>query len=294
MAKWAMRALVVLSAASMAMAIAPVGSASAATKVVVCHATGSASNPYVKTVVDNNSTDYKGHKSHANDIIDPPGGTCPAPPPPGNGNNGNKDKITICHATGSATNPYQQITVPPNSGHTKHPDDIIPAPANGCPGPGYNPDDVELRAEFVGTNQVRFLLRGCPKQQTVTVTIGGVAVPGSFTVPNNDTLTATVAIPAGAVGKVIQIRCDRPLIIWEVIIGETPPVSGASPAAAAEPKPSTASNPAQNGKDKPAKSNGKKAPVPPTQLGFGLLSGAGMLAFSALRRKGNASPFGNS
>ncbi|HEX4733333.1 MAG TPA: hypothetical protein VH247_02880 [Thermoleophilaceae bacterium] len=48
-----------------------------------------------------------------------------------------KGKITICHATGSATNPYVEITISVNglNGHGDHQDDrdIIPAPADGCP-----------------------------------------------------------------------------------------------------------------------------------------------------------------
>lgn len=50
--------------------------------------------------------------------------------------NGNGHQpITICHATGSATNPYVEITIDENglNGHGGHPDDIIPAPATGCP-----------------------------------------------------------------------------------------------------------------------------------------------------------------
>jgi hypothetical protein len=47
------------------------------------------------------------------------------------------NKITICHATGSATNPYVTITIPPPAvaAHSRHQDgrDIIPAPAGGCP-----------------------------------------------------------------------------------------------------------------------------------------------------------------
>jgi hypothetical protein len=45
-------------------------------------------------------------------------------------------KITLCHATGSTTNPYVEITVSvagATNGHAKHPGDIIPAPADGCP-----------------------------------------------------------------------------------------------------------------------------------------------------------------
>jgi uncharacterized surface protein with fasciclin (FAS1) repeats len=48
----------------------------------------------------------------------------------------NAEKITICHATGSAKNPYVEITIDMNglNGHKKHAGDIIPAPSGGCPG----------------------------------------------------------------------------------------------------------------------------------------------------------------
>lgn len=46
-------------------------------------------------------------------------------------------KTTICHATGSATNPYVAITISDNAlpAHARHQDgrDLIPAPAGGCP-----------------------------------------------------------------------------------------------------------------------------------------------------------------
>jgi hypothetical protein len=45
------------------------------------------------------------------------------------------EKITICHATGSSTNPYVVITIDKHglNGHGGHDGDIIPAPAAGCP-----------------------------------------------------------------------------------------------------------------------------------------------------------------
>lgn len=48
------------------------------------------------------------------------------------------EKVTICHATSSANNPYVTISVNVNglNGHGNHPNDIIPAPAGGCPGSG--------------------------------------------------------------------------------------------------------------------------------------------------------------
>ena len=44
------------------------------------------------------------------------------------------DKITICHATGSETNPFVEITISTAglNGHTLYEGDIIPAPEEGC------------------------------------------------------------------------------------------------------------------------------------------------------------------
>ncbi len=59
-----------------------------------------------------------------------------------NGNEKNDEQgentamVTICHKTGSAKNPYVQITLSSNgaqNGHAKHAGDIIPAPKGGCP-----------------------------------------------------------------------------------------------------------------------------------------------------------------
>jgi len=48
----------------------------------------------------------------------------------------NPNKVTICHKTGSAKNPYVEISVAndaANDGHASHEGDIIPAPEDGCP-----------------------------------------------------------------------------------------------------------------------------------------------------------------
>jgi uncharacterized surface protein with fasciclin (FAS1) repeats len=52
--------------------------------------------------------------------------------------------ITICHATSSAKNPFNLITVDVHglAGHSKHAGDIIPAPAEGCPGDEVTPTPV--------------------------------------------------------------------------------------------------------------------------------------------------------
>ena len=56
-------------------------------------------------------------------------------------NQGSNEKITICHATGSMTNPFVVITVSVNglNGHGDHEGDVIPAPADGCTLPANVP-----------------------------------------------------------------------------------------------------------------------------------------------------------
>jgi hypothetical protein len=97
-------------------------------KITICHATSSATNPFNEITVSVNG--LNGHGKHDGDIIPAPAGGCPASPVVV------KDgKITICHATSSAKNPYNEITISINglNGHAKHEGDIIPAPAGGCP-----------------------------------------------------------------------------------------------------------------------------------------------------------------
>jgi hypothetical protein len=137
-------------------------------KVTICHRTGSGTNPYVMITVSTNA--IPAHTAHGDIIPAPPGG-CPAgvtPSPSGTAATvtvtrtavstgtavatrtpaatgtsiatrtpaatGTPQKVTICHRTGSGSNPYVLITVSVNAipAHTKH-GDIIPAPAAGCP-----------------------------------------------------------------------------------------------------------------------------------------------------------------
>ncbi len=98
-------------------------------KITICHATGNSNAPY-----DQLTLDFKGlvaHANHADDLIPAPAEGCPAVAVAGN----NSGKISVCHATNSATNPYTLITVAFSglNGHSKHTGDIIPAPAAGCP-----------------------------------------------------------------------------------------------------------------------------------------------------------------
>lgn len=135
-------------------------------KVTLCHATSSKTNPYVVITIDPNGVIKQGHDQHQDgrdiipaftyeengQVVSYPGknltpeglallanGCQPSAatsvtaalleaskPPP------KKTRVTLCHATASATNPYVRITVAPEAvytqGHDQHQDgrDIIP------------------------------------------------------------------------------------------------------------------------------------------------------------------------
>jgi len=102
-------------------------------KVIICHATSSANNPFNEITIDFNG--LRGHSNHKNDIIPAPETGCASVTTTPTVTGDNAGKITICHATGSTKNPYALITVSVNglNGHGDHPRDIIPAPDEGCP-----------------------------------------------------------------------------------------------------------------------------------------------------------------
>lgn len=118
-----------------ALALALVGAQTSATaapkpKVTVCHATGSATNPYVQISVSQNAVKNHGHAAHADDIIAPQGGDCPDAGGPGGGGN---DKVDVCHRTGSETNPVVMINISENAvqHHLDHGDFLADA-TTGC------------------------------------------------------------------------------------------------------------------------------------------------------------------
>ena len=169
----------------------------------VCHATGDTANPYEEITIDSTEL-LNEHRLHAEDIFPVPVGGCPTSlvdVVEGN--------ITICHATSSETNPFEEITVSVNglNGHDDHEGDVIPMPAEGCPaaplvnetdeiavchvtGDAENPYDVVM---MVSTELDEYMLAnpndinpmpstGCP-DYLVEVTDGNV----TFCHANNDT-----------------------------------------------------------------------------------------------------------
>jgi hypothetical protein len=104
-------------------------------KITICHRTSSETNPFVVITISENA--WPAHQQHG-DIHPVPAGGCPTGGQPGAGGGGGSDhaKITICHRTGSETNPFVVITISENAwpAHQQH-GDIHPVPAGGCPTP---------------------------------------------------------------------------------------------------------------------------------------------------------------
>jgi ketosteroid isomerase-like protein len=160
-------------------------------KTTICHATGSETNPYVTITISNNAIPAHDRHQHDEDIIPAPAGGCPggaakadtpkdkAPKAGGEAPKANEHgKTTICHATGSETNPYVTITISNNAipAHDRHQhdEDIIPAPAGGCPA-----------AE---TSTVALI----PETKTPDQPLGGASRRGTTDAATDTTTTTTV------------------------------------------------------------------------------------------------------
>jgi hypothetical protein len=138
-------------------------------KITICHKTGSDSNPWRRITVSSrawmnpNSKSGRvvgGHIRHTGDAIVVGTAACPSPTVTPAPTNTPATKITICHKTGSSTNPYRRITVSsrawtnPNSpagktlrGHARHTGDILLPGASACP-PGSQTNPAKLTANL--------------------------------------------------------------------------------------------------------------------------------------------------
>src|SRR5205085_6881517 len=122
-------------------------------KVYICHATGSASNPYVLIPVSLNA--LQAHRSHQNGrdiVLGSKVGSCPtssarvsgaatataAAAQPTTTTHGGQGKVYICHATGSASNPFVLIHVstnalPAHRSHQNGRDIVLGSKPGSCP-----------------------------------------------------------------------------------------------------------------------------------------------------------------
>lgn len=139
-------------------------------KITICHETGSAANPWRRITVSGQAMTnpksksgrlLRGHFRHTGDAIVVGTAACPsaaltpaptATPP---------TKITICHKTGSTTNPFRRITISsravtnPNSssgkvlrGHMGHTGDLLMPGVAACPTGTQTNQGVKLTASL--------------------------------------------------------------------------------------------------------------------------------------------------
>jgi CHRD domain len=137
-------------------------------KITICHETGSDSNPWRRITISGRAMTnpksksgrlLRGHLRHAGDAIVVGTAACPSPTLTPAPTTTPPTKITICHKTGSTTNPYRRITVSsravtnPNSpagktlrGHMGHSGDILMPGAAACPSGTQNNQGIKLTA----------------------------------------------------------------------------------------------------------------------------------------------------
>ena len=177
-------------------------------KVTICHATGSAKNPYVTITIAEPAVRAHSRHQDGRDIVPAPAGGCPTGEAPkqqaapatekakaeakakAKTTNG-KSRTTICHATGSETHPYVTITIPEPAvrAHKRHQDgrDIVPAPAGGCP----KPEPAKVAAQSIGR---------------ALAAVGGSSTPAPPTAP----APARATDPVPPIGTSSMIASDGP------------------------------------------------------------------------------------
>ena len=142
----------------------------APSKLTICHETGSASNPWRRITVSSlamanpNSKSGKtlrAHLRHTGDAVVAGTAACPsasATPAP---TSAPATRITICHKTDSASNPYRRITISsravtnPSSasgkllrGHMRHTGDVLMPGVTPCPSGTQTGQGVKLTANL--------------------------------------------------------------------------------------------------------------------------------------------------
>jgi hypothetical protein len=191
------------------MAVATGQDASASTdaspaKLTICHKTGSTSNPFRRISISsravtspnsNTGRVLRAHLLHTGDVIVIGTGACPSASATPASTDTPPAKITICHRTGSTTNPFRRISVSsravtnPNSGsgkilrgHMRHVGDLILPGAPACPAGTPKPSQgVKLTATLqpvspatTGSGSATVTIRLGQGQLCYTLTVTGL------------------------------------------------------------------------------------------------------------------------
>lgn len=177
--------------------------AASAGKITICHKTGSATNAFRRITVSGRAMTspssssgrlLRGHLMHPGDAIVVGTGACPSASATPSPTSTSPSKITICHKTGSSTNPFRRITVSsravtnPKSasgkvlrGHMGHVGDLLLPGANACPaGAPKSNQGVKLTADLQpvsgasGSGSATITIRVSKSELNFTLTVSGV------------------------------------------------------------------------------------------------------------------------
>jgi len=189
-------------------------------KVTICHKTGSDSNPWRRITVSSRAMTkpnsksgivLRGHLRHAGDAIVVGTAACPSPTLTPAPTTTPPTKITICHKTGSTTNPYRRITVSsravtnPNSpagkvlrGHMGHTGDILMPGAAACPSGTQTDQGVKLTATLAPVQGA-----SGSGSATVTIQIGMSRLCSTLTVTTAVADVKMAHIHRGSTGAIV-------------------------------------------------------------------------------------------
>lgn len=200
--------------------------------------------------------------------------------------NATSEQITICHATGSETHPYEEITINTSavSAHDDHQwgEDIIPAPAAGCPSGTTPPPGPETPPPTDGKKLTICHATGSATNPFVVITIDENALPAHRNHQEGEDI-----IPAPAAGCPADMPpIEPPKVVPPVVPPAVPPAG----AAAAPPAGAAAAPPAVNPGFNAQTAVANKAVASDTETGMAawiggialLLAAAGIVA---LRRR---------
>jgi CHRD domain len=192
----------------------------APSKLTVCHKTGSAGNPWTRITVSSRAVTNPSssaakvigaHLRHRGDVVVVGTGACPAASLTPEPASATPTKITICHKTGSSTNPFRRLTVSsrawtnPNStsgktlrGHMRHGGDMLIAGASACPaGAGKTGQGIKLTASLQPVSGATG-----SGSATVTIRLGKAELCYTLTVTGLTNVTAA-HIHRGSTGAIV-------------------------------------------------------------------------------------------
>lgn len=214
-------------------------------KITICHKTGSDSNPWRRITVSSRAMTnpksksgrmLRGHLRHRGDAIVVGTAACPSPTLTPAPTTTPPTKITICHKTGSTSNPYRRITVSsravtnPNSpagnvlrGHMGHTGDLLMPGAAACPSGTQTNQGVKLTANLepvqgaTGSGSATVTIRIGMSGLCSTLTVNGVTDVTAAHIHRVSTGAIVVPLTAPTTGTASGCTTVEKALLQEIV-----------------------------------------------------------------------------